>query len=467
MKTTTPAAQERRKGTRMARLISIHDIDEFAVVKAVPDAAITPAIISSVRELHEIDELERFLREILYDPNDTPHGPTEIADILSTHVRVKGSKRVAGFVLKGRSFKKVHAKHVTHQFAKLRTIPDLGLMVFLAIGDIQDDAQRDFIQAALDEGCDYLIVDAHDCARLLIAYEKICPQDGTPFAETGACSQGHLRDEGIPLVMKVREKRQYTVRSQQDVSHAGAKRYSATVLLDRHYPREVVKDIVVKVTKELRKSCYYRNDMVKARWGNTPAHVVWLFVAYDLADIQTSNWVCRSSWIDEQLSDDMRPIPLDGDERIEEIDIKWNSDYQPHKEFYESHQGTKEEVVNGIQSIRDGLRPLAEQAIQWFSQFEAGEMSEEQLTANIQATESTATEIYDRAGNLPMPPDDTADYDEACQGLFGTIHDLFLYYSVKGIKTWPQDNRRWLMANTIKRFYEDLRRVDFEEEKLH
>jgi len=39
----------------MGRLISVHDIDEFAAVKRIPDAAVSPLIVSNVRKLHEID----------------------------------------------------------------------------------------------------------------------------------------------------------------------------------------------------------------------------------------------------------------------------------------------------------------------------------------------------------------------------------------------------------------------------
>ena len=117
----------------MKRLIKIHDIDEFSEIKTIPDAAINKEILFNIKNLDE-KSIERFLREILYDPNETPHGPTEIADILTTHVHVRGDKRLAAFVLKGKSFPRVSSREVTHQFVKLRQIPQLGLMVFLAVG---------------------------------------------------------------------------------------------------------------------------------------------------------------------------------------------------------------------------------------------------------------------------------------------------------------------------------------------
>jgi len=36
------------------------------------------------------------------------------------------------------------------------------------------------------------------------------------------------------------------------------------------------------------------------------------------------------------------------------------------------------------------------------------------------------------------------------------FHNLSLYYSKKGLETWPKHNRDWLMQDTLKRFLEKL-----------
>jgi len=100
----------------MVRLLDIQDVDEFSEVKRVPKESISSEIISGIRQLDEANELERFIREILYDPNETPHGPTEIADILTHHVHVRGERTLAAFVLKGKSFPRVRSRNVSHQF---------------------------------------------------------------------------------------------------------------------------------------------------------------------------------------------------------------------------------------------------------------------------------------------------------------------------------------------------------------
>ena len=240
----------------MGKLIKAQDIDEFSEIITIPDKAITETIILNVRKLDEEKDFERAIKEILYDPNETPHDPTEIADII-TSLHIHGIKKNAVFVLKGKSYPKVTSKIVSHQFLKLRQISDLGLAVFAAAGNIQDDAQRDFIQTAINIGCDYLILDAQDIARLLIAYEKICSKDGTTYDHSGTCQNGHTLDKGITVEIEAKEKYRFTITQQKDVSHGGAKRYSAVILTDRYYQKDLLRKIISDATKKLKYSNYY------------------------------------------------------------------------------------------------------------------------------------------------------------------------------------------------------------------
>ena len=382
-------------------------------------------------------------------------------------MHVRGDNRLAAFVLKGKSLKKVSSKDITHQFAKLRQIPELGLMVFAAVGDIQDDAQRDFIQTATDAKCDYLIIDSQDLARLFIAYDKICLKDGTPYSDTGVCREGHELDKGISLEMEVREKVKYTRYRQQDVSHFGAKRYSEIVLLDRHYSRELIRTIIEEETDKLKGSNYYRNERFKARWGKTPTHVVWLFIACDREDIRVANWVCRTCWISSSLPPEMRPMALKGNERMGEIDILWNDGYRSIKEAYENHFGTKEEVLSSVQKILKGMVYSAKQAIKCFEEYKSGSISERDFISKMQEMEPNVRKLYHESGNIPHPPLDLEDYDDACQNIFATIDNMFLYYSESGLEKWPRKNRDWLMQDSIESYYGELKVIEVEEKKIN
>jgi hypothetical protein len=452
----------------MTKPLKLHDVDEFAAVISIPNEAISDVIVGNIRHLDEKKELEPFIQEILFDPNETPHGPTEIADILTCHVHIKGEAVLTAVVLKGKAWGKVRSKDVAHQFAKLRQVPQLGLIVLGAVGNLQDDAVRDFVQTAVDAKTDYLIADAHELARLLIAHDKICPKDGLPFDNEGTCTNGHVLDEGLSLEMKVREEPQVTILSQRDVSHSGAKRYSVNVLLDKHYPRDVIRSVVSQITQEIRESQYYRHDRVESHFGKKPADVVWLHIASALEDISNANWICQTSWIDPDLSESMRPHPLQSDELVDGIAIKWNENHEMYRQLFSpAHRARKEDVVDPNMRIKGELEKLAAVAMSGFAAYESGEITEAELAKRIQELESRATELYLESGNIPYGPPDCHDFAQRCQELFATIHNIFLYYSERGMATWETRNRDYLMSQTIKSYYEDLSNVEYEERKMH
>jgi superfamily II DNA or RNA helicase len=140
--------------------------------------------------LDEREELEPYFRAILHDPNDTPHGPAELADILTHKVTIRHTTGLAAFILKGKSFPTVRPSHVSHQIYRLKKIADLKIAVFAAPGIILDAAKEQFCATAREINCQYAIFDAIDISRLLIAYGFICPRDAKRTV-SGRCSCGY------------------------------------------------------------------------------------------------------------------------------------------------------------------------------------------------------------------------------------------------------------------------------------
>ena len=113
----------------MARLLRSSEIDEFAEVGRIPEAAVTDEILSNVAVLDERSQLELWIQDIIRSHDQTPHGPTEIVDIISTRVTVGGIPTYTAFILKGKSFQKVRAKDVAHQITRLRRLEGVELAV--------------------------------------------------------------------------------------------------------------------------------------------------------------------------------------------------------------------------------------------------------------------------------------------------------------------------------------------------
>lgn len=173
----------------MGLLFPFEDIDQFRGARAVARSVDAP-LLAAVRALDEREEIEPFIRSILTDPNETPHGPAEIADILTHKLSVAGESGLAAFVLKGKSFPTVRPTHISHQIYRLEKIAGLQVAVLGVSGIILDAAKEQFCSTAERLGYRYCILDAADLARLFVAYGFLCPRDGRRTV-AGRCQCGY------------------------------------------------------------------------------------------------------------------------------------------------------------------------------------------------------------------------------------------------------------------------------------
>ena len=174
----------------MATNLSIDDFDSFRYIKDVEEESINRAVIKTIKNLDEKSQLEPYLRSTIFDINETPHGPTEIADILTTKLKCLSNVRYSAFILKGKSFKTIKAKDVSHQIYRLKKIQGLEVSVLAYTGNLLDQPQEEFVSTCLEIGCDYSIWNAHDLSRLFISEGIICPNDGN-IIEGNICSCGY------------------------------------------------------------------------------------------------------------------------------------------------------------------------------------------------------------------------------------------------------------------------------------
>lgn len=453
----------------MGKLVRLQEIDQFCEVVSVPKEAITSEILDNVKILNEPNELEPMLRDILGDLTETPHGPTEIADILTTKILLRGNPTIAAFVLKGKSFKQVRSTDIAHQVLRLQRLPGLGLIALVAVGNIQDDARRDFFQVAKNIGCDYLIIDSVDCARLFLAYQKICPIDGTPYNSEGICRCGHGQDKTLELKIRIRDGLCHEITSLRDLSNRGVRRLSANVLVNSRYDRESLRVICKAVTEKVRiTKPFYKNQAVKSNWRSTDAQVVWLYLTGSLQDLRNANWLGRTQWISQDLDKKNRPITLcPVSEVYDGIAIAWNESYDEMHKFYEEHSVDKAEALRALEPLIDKATELGIRIIDFFEAVERDDNEELALIGHINKEMAVIEALEKTAYNLPFPPEDIKDYDTQAQSLIAHLSNMAIYFSSRGVSTWPYINRVHLMRSEVEAFRRTLERLAFEREKLN
>ena len=396
----------------MTNLISVENVEEFGLVRRLSRSAITTDMLAGIRRLHETKEIEPFLRAIIFDTTQTPHGSMEVADILTTHVTYGNRPRLAAFVNKGRSTPQVRLSNVGHQVLRLGSIPNIDLMVLLAVGDIQDDIKASLLQLSQHVDSDCMIVDARDVARLFIAYQKVCPKDGTPFVDGHCPTCGATVEEPVELTIKLYEDYRWELLSRRDVSHANAKRYTADVLTDPHYSKTALREVVKEAVWELRHSTYYRSSITEAHFGDRPADCIFLFVYLDLRDVQQTNWTCRAQWIRADL---------------------------PERE-----------------SLLPEIESRVARAAVAFEARRSGDLGDIEFDHTMSELEAEARNISRTAGNDKLPPVECQDADSAFQRVAGMFHNIFVPFG-----SWVRKQRDWRYKEWHVRTYPGY----FEEER--
>jgi superfamily II DNA or RNA helicase len=191
-------------------MFSILRVANFDQIRAVPPRSLSDEVIDTVRSLDEKGEMEPWLQAILYDTNYTPHGPSEIVDFLTHKLVVREREGLAAFILKGRAFPTVRPKHASHQIFRLERLEGLDYAILAASGNVLDEVKEQFISTARRLGCDYCFMDAHDLARVFVAFGFLCPRDGERI-RGGRCSCGYTPANRTSNILQQEAWRELTV----------------------------------------------------------------------------------------------------------------------------------------------------------------------------------------------------------------------------------------------------------------
>ncbi len=418
-------------GASSGRLVRLEAIDEFRSIANAPEVA--TQVVEGLRHADEEHEVEPALMRITGDVDMTPHGPTEEADIISVRLRVEGRPVLAAFVLKGKAWQSVKARDVSHQILRAVQLPDVGLIVVAAVGDIQDDVKRDLAFLGGRAGLDWLLLDRGDLARLLAAYRQLCPNDGSWLRgqPCGTCGFGRLPVRG--------RRPAYHVLTLEDVSFAAAKRYAAHILVQPGLTEPEVESRTFSAIQEIRRSRYTRNAQVEELHGPRDADVVFAFVYEDITDRPFANWICRALWISPKLDPRWHPSLFGEPTADPSLRLDWNTSYEVIAELLGDRQdkATYLEAIDKFVKAGSGIVEEARKVLVAGPLPEGREARLREITARIDA--------LPRPDGMKAPPHELAELDNLYAGLDGDLVNLLLPFGGVGPTTWPEPERRhWL-----------------------
>lgn len=259
----------------------------------------------------------------------------------------------------------------------------------------------------------------------------------------------------------------YTVTELQDTRHGGAKRYIAKILLNKEFSRPEMITLARKITEEVKLENYYRNDLLKQRFVQTPAHVVWLYFALSLEDIKRCNWICITQWIDKNLAPEFTPSKISGEIFDDGIIIEWNESYEATCNFFNTYRISKQLFLEKLQEVLSPTREIVARMVVLSENSKTNQLSEADYINKMSQLERELTVLYDLARNVGLAPVECRDLSQKFQNVMALAHNIVLPFSERGLKTWGKSNRDYLVFSAIENYQKEIQRFEFEFEKVH
>jgi hypothetical protein len=237
---------------------------------------------------------------------------------------------------------------------------------------------------------------------------------------------------------------QFTILKTTDTSHALSRRISIKLLHKKDISDYVIKQTIPHIIEKLKRSDYYRNEIVYKNHKNNLADSIWVFTYKTLEQFKHGLPYCTAVWNNlESIS----PTPLSGPyECIDNnIHIQFGGEIIPD-DFIKDNEMPKGKYLKIVDNFLKEAKKIQERIEKLFSEHK--EENIELMKAEILKKEESFTSLLPEEYHQNFPPNECTDLDQEIQNINAQIDNIFIV-----IKDQSRDNSNIVFC--IKMYLED------------
>ena len=263
------------------------------------------------------------------------------------------------------------------------------------------------------------------------------------------------------------ETNDYIIYSVEAKHSSIAKRYSVKVILKNSLSFEEISIINHEIVKKVRGLEIYNSKQSENKWNGILANIIFCYYGRDESDITNDNYICHTTWIDENQDKSNWYMLSERCEIINNIHFNYHSYYNTLKVFQGENTGEKTSLLSKTKKIISQLVSLAEKVIGIYNEFINGIKSEQEFIQELNELTPLIEKLYSDYLDLDLPTKEVKEWSSACSGIVATIYDFTLFYNDDSLGMRNYDNRISCMNITKDRYFEDLEKLKTEELKIN
>ena len=241
------------------------------------------------------------------------------------------------------------------------------------------------------------------------------------------------------------EQDKYIIHEIKELKQIPIKKYAVKIQLKEIMDYEEICEVInnaKKYVKELRTS-----------------NLIFFYIAEDYDDIVSCNFMCDITWCDEN-QDKAWWYRIGKNEFIlDNKCIHVNSFHEDIKRNIKDNTISDQEMIELLnRTLRECINN-AEIIKNLFIEHRNKLITEDELFAKSQSANERINELFLTTSDFKFPSNDLKSYDDACNNLFATIHNMSNVYNYKYKEKRNTENRILVMEDFIDMYNKDLQSV--------
>ncbi|WP_017731520.1 DUF4365 domain-containing protein [Nafulsella turpanensis] len=239
---------------------------------------------------------------------------------------------------------------------------------------------------------------------------------------------------GTKLISQLRKietyKNYYTVIRQGDNSHGTALRTDIRILVEKSFAssREAMRILIPKIHEQYSKKVYHRNQWISQRFKNKSYDVIYLFFYDSIEDSNYGQSFCSTLWVDANLPEIGRPLVSDPNEKVEDINIYWNSTANQY-DFIRKNLLDKGEYLPFIDKVFIHFEELYSKVLKFSQDYKEEKLKIPDYIQKIKTLSLDLDSLNGSIRDLGFPPNECKDLNTKINSLIAYLHNIRIVVS--------------------------------------